>query len=262
LRLIASDSLISFFKVCTVKIKKKQKRHKTSSKLQFLFEEKAFWNSFDTAIVVFSVIGLQSHWVEHPEFLVVSRMLRVSRVFRLLEISSDLRNVEKKIISIIPTVFSFALLIGILIYIYSIIGIYLFGHQAFSNADFSDLPSAALTLFQLMTLDGWSDIMKDVASLEYDSWFYKGYFISFVVLTAIISFNVFVAVLTSQVHDKMQEEAQHAEKILTDRIESEIEDSEEEILKNMGLLLAEIRELKADVKSLKGTNQGDFPETS
>ncbi|QSE98867.1 ion transporter [Fulvivirga lutea] len=251
LRLLAAKSLSSFFHICTIRIKKKQKRNRTVNKLQFLFEEKGFWNVFDTTIVVLSVIGLMSHWVEHPEFLVVSRLFRVSRIFRLLEISSELRNVEKKIITIIPTVFSFALLLGILIYIYSIIGIYLFGHHAFEKADFSDLPAAALTLFQLMTLDGWSEIMNDVAALEYDNWFYKGYFISFVILTAIISFNVFVAVLTTQVHDRMQEEAKNAEKKLRNTIESDIEEAEEEVLKSMEMMLSEIRDLKAEVKSLK-----------
>ena len=251
LRLIAADSLLNFFNVCSVSIKKKQRRNKIVKRLAFRFDERGFWNWFDFLIVVFSVISLLSHWVEHPEFLVVSRLFRVSRIFRLLEISSELRNVEKKIVSIIPTVFSFALLLGILLYIYSIIGIYLFGHHAFDLADFSDLPAAFLTLFQLMTLDGWSEIMNDVASLEYDNWFYKGYFVSFVILTAIISFNVFVAVLTTQVHDRMQEEAKQAEKNLRNTIESDIEEAEEEVMKYMGEMMKEIRELKAEIRSLK-----------
>lgn len=251
LRLIAAKSPSQFFNVCTIRIKKKQKKNKSVKRLQFLFEEKGFWNWFDFLIVIFSVIGLMSHWVEHPEFLVVSRLFRVSRIFRLLEISNELRNVEKKIVSIIPTVFSFALLLGILIYIYSIIGIYLFSQSAFQMADFSDLPAASLTLFQLMTLDGWAEIMNDVAIAKYDSWFYKGYFVSFVILTAIVSFNVFVAVLTSQVHEKMQQEAKESEEKLRTSIESEIEESEEEVLKSMNTLLTEIRELKAEVKSLK-----------
>ncbi|MEO1053606.1 MAG: ion transporter [Bacteroidota bacterium] len=249
LRIIAADSLRQFFTVCRVKVKKK----KTSSfnKLQFLFEEKGFWNWFDTAIVVFSIIGLSAHWVEHPEFFVVSRLLRVSRIFRLLEISSELRNVERKIVSIIPTVFSFALLLGILIYIYSIIGVYLFGHKAFTYGDFSDLTGAALTLFQLMTLDNWSEIMTDVTNSSYNHWFSKGYFVSFIIFTAIISFNVFVAVLTSKVHEKFQEE----DKQMARSIEEEIEESEEEILKNMNVLLQEIKELREEVKSLKNSQK-------
>lgn len=61
--------------------------------------------------------------------------------------------------SIIPTIFSFALLLGILLYIHSIIGIYLFSHHQFQHTDFTSLGHALLTLFQLMTLDGWSEMM-------------------------------------------------------------------------------------------------------
>jgi voltage-gated sodium channel len=196
--------------------------------------EDGFWNWFDFLIVVFSTLSLFGHLFEHPEFLVVSRLFRVLRVMRLLEVSEDLKAVERKIVSIIPTIFSFALLLGILLYIYSIIGIYLFSHHQFAHADFSTLSHAFLTLFQLMTLDGWSDMMQEASATEtgWKSWAIKGYFVSFVVLTAIISFNVFVAVLTSQVHEKFVEDQQ--------REEEEIQ-----------ALLKEVRELRKELGSVK-----------
>jgi hypothetical protein len=56
---------------------------------------------------------------------------------RLLEISKALIAVERKIVSIIPTIFSFALLLGVLIFIYGIIGVFLFSHHKYNNADFT-----------------------------------------------------------------------------------------------------------------------------
>lgn len=228
IRMFASGSLVSFFKLFNA-----SKRE--NGKVRIKVDEKAFWNWFDFLIVLFTTISLFKHLVEHPEFLIVSRLFRVLRILRLLEVSDELKMVEKKIISIIPTVFSFVLLLGILMYIYSIIGIYLFEHKSFEMADFSDLPGAFLTLFQLMTLDGWTEVMNSASSSLYDTWLIKGFFVSFIIFTAIISFNVFVAVLTTQVHEKMIEDSRKLEnQKADDRIDQlvqEVKSLREEISK-------------------------------
>jgi voltage-gated sodium channel len=215
------------------------------------FEEKGVWNWFDFLITAFSVFSLIVHIFEHPEFLVVGRLFRVLRILRLLEVSHELKEVERKIVSIIPTVFSFALLLGILIYIYSIIGIYLFSHQKYENADFSSLGASFLSLFQLMTLEGWVDMMYQASSHYQDSWFIKGYFISFVILTVIISFNVFVAVLTSQVQEKINAENIIEEKNLLRGLESNLKSSNEELSEQLKALMQEIKNLKEEIKTLK-----------
>jgi voltage-gated sodium channel len=227
MRILAESNPVKFFTLVLW-------RKKESGKMGFVISEVGFWNWFDFLIVVFSALSLFGHLFEHPEFLVVSRLFRVLRVMRLLEVSEDLKAVERKIVSIIPTIFSFALLLGILLYIYSIIGIYLFSHHVFQHADFSTLGHSFLTLFQLMTLDSWSDMMLEASSKEigWKSWAIKGYFVSFVILTAIISFNVFVAVLTSQVQEKIVAEQQR----------------EEEDIK---ILLREVKELRKEVARLK-----------
>lgn len=250
LRILAAKGIVNFFYLFTIEKLGKDEEEKVWRRYKFNFSEEGFWNWFDFTIIFFSSISLFGHFTDHPEFLIVSRLARVSRIMRLLEISSDLKLVERKIVSIIPTIFSFALLLGILLYIYAIIGIYLFGHHKFEMADFHDLPSALLTLFQLMTLDGWAEVMASTAIGPYNSWFYKGYFISFVILTAIISFNVFVAVLTSQVDEKLQQEQRKSNEKL-DHIEEEVEDVEEELSHSMKLILSELKDLKAEMKELK-----------
>lgn len=229
MRIIAENNPLNFFVLVYY-------RRSENGTRKFVISEVGFWNWFDFLIVVFSMLSLFGHLFEHPEFLVVSRLFRVLRVMRLLEVSEDLKAVERKIVSIIPTIFSFALLLGILLYIYSIIGIYLFSHHSFQHADFSTLSHSFLTLFQLMTLDSWSDMMLEASATEagWKSWAIKGYFVSFVILTAIISFNVFVAVLTSQVQEKIIEEQ---------------EKEEEEIQE----VLKEVRELRKEIAELRKT---------
>jgi voltage-gated sodium channel len=246
MRLLAEGNPVKFFGLLSWK-------RKPDGSTGVVVREEGFWNWFDFLIVAFSALSLFGHLFEHPEFLVVSRLFRVLRVMRLLEVSEDLKNVERKIVSIIPTIFSFALLLGILLYIYSIIGIYLFSHHQFAHADFSTLSHAFLTLFQLMTLDSWSDMMLEASATEigYKSWLIKGYFVSFVILTAIISFNVFVAVLTSQVHEKVIDDQKATGRKIVKKIEAEFEESEHEMEEGFSTLLKEVRALRKEVAELK-----------
>jgi voltage-gated sodium channel len=237
-RLIAEKNPIQFFKLFSFKNK------------QIVIDEEGVWNWFDFTIVVVSIVSLFGHLFEHPEFLVVSRLFRVLRVLRLLEVSAELKAVERKIVSIVPTIFSFALLLGILLYIYSIIGIYLFSHHQYQNADFTTLGHAFITLFQLMTLDGWSDMMYSASASYNDSWLIKSYFVSFVILTAIVSFNVFVAVLTSQVHEKVVEDQKMNKKQIA-QLEDEVLETGEEVQAGFKEVLQELKKLRGEVKTLQ-----------
>ncbi len=95
-----------------------------------------------------------------------------------------------------------------------------------------------------MTLEGWVEMMYQASEHYEDSWWIKGYFISFVILTVIVSFNVFVAVLTSQVQEKINAKQALEEKELF----REISDT----LKEMrGKMLTEIEELRTEIQKLR-----------
>lgn len=243
IRYIACNSFSKFYRFYEWRISE------ITQKKEFHFIEDGIWNCFDTIIVIASSVSLFAHLFEHPELLAVMRLFRVFRILRLLEVSREMKQVEMKIISIIPTVFSFALLLGVLIYIYAIVGVFLFQHQTYENADFSNIQNASLTLFQCMTLEGWTDIMYQAAnkSHHYSPWFIKSYFISFIVLTVIVSFNVFVAVLTSQVQEKISEENKKEEI----ELENHILDTRRVLHDELKGLKEEIEKLRAEIHSLK-----------
>lgn len=71
------------------------------------------------------------------------------------------------------------------------------------------------------------------------------------VLTAIISFNVFVAVLTSQVHEKVVNDQKTTARKLFNRLEGEIEESEKEMESGFRELLNEVRTLRREIAELK-----------
>ncbi|PKQ66561.1 ion transporter [Raineya orbicola] len=249
LRIFAEERPWEFFKLFSLK---KQISPKTGKKrTQIVFHEHGFWNCFDFVITAFSIFSLVVHIFEHPEFLVVGRLFRVLRILRLLEISNELKEVERKIVSIVPTVFSFALLLGVLLYIYSIIGIYLFSHHKYENADFSSLGASFLSLFQVMTLEGWVEMMYQASSHYEDSWWIKGYFISFVILTVIVSFNVFVAVLTSQVQEKINAKQVIEEKELFREMNDTLKEMRSKMLTEIEGLRNEIQKLRSEIQNNK-----------
>jgi voltage-gated sodium channel len=236
-----------------------QKMRKTDDpsrfRLKYKMVEAGFWNWFDLIIVSLSIVGLSSHFFEHPELLVIARLFRIFRILRLFEVSEQLRSIEKRILSVIPTVFSFAMLLMILIYIFSIIGIYLFDFRNFGKANFSDLPNAAITLFQIMTLDGWADVMNEVREhiTNWPPFVPLIYFISFVTLTAIVTFNVFVAVLTSQVEERVVKDMEANEQAIKSTIEMGQKHTGEDIREGLKTLLDEISHLKKELTEIKAS---------
>jgi voltage-gated sodium channel len=241
LRIFAEDHPVDFFNLFKTRKIMVAGRKKT----QFEITEHGVWNYFDFILILLSIIGVFGNLFVFPGFIQIGRLFRIFRIVRLLEISDHLKEVEKRIVSIIPTVFSFAILLLILTYIYSIMGMFMFDKKIFASCDFSSIQDSFITLFQVMTLDNWSDVMKDLKTNvhTFPSIFIEGYFVSFVVLTSIIAFNVFIAVMTSQVQDKLEKD-----------IESKITEADNSIQHNqlanrMQLLMDEIKDLRGELKA-------------
>jgi Ion transport protein. len=126
----------------------------------------------------------------------VLRALRVLRVLRLVSIVPSLRRVVDGLGRSIPGIFSVAALLGIIFYIGSVMATSLFGAQ-FPRL-FGSLESSLFTLFQLMTLDDWANITRDVADVYPLA---PLFFIVFVAVSALTVLNLVVAVIV----DAMQQ---------------------------------------------------------
>lgn len=242
LRILAEDHPIDFFNLFKTRKIVVEGRKKT----EFEITEHGFWNYFDFILIVMSVIGLFANVLVFPGFLQVGRLFRIFRIVRLLEISDHLKEVEKRIVSIIPTVFSFAVLLLILTYIYSIIGMFMFEKKIFATCNFSSIHDSFITLFQVMTLDNWSDVMKDLTANvpTFPPLAIQLYFISFVILTAIVAFNVFIAVMTSHVQERL-------EKDMEEKITEGKSDGDTQLNASLQEMLLEIRNLKTEVAELR-----------
>jgi hypothetical protein len=70
------------------------------------------------------------------------------------------------------------------------------------------------------------------------------------VLTAIVSFNVFVAVLTSQVHEKFISD-QKVNKTKLTELQGDIQETEQEVQEGFQEVMKELRLLRAELEQLK-----------
>lgn len=207
--------------------------------------EEAFWLVFDAAILLFGLLSLLQEFVDHPELAMTLRLFRIFRVFRLFEVSPNLKEIERKIASVVPTVLVFALLLGLILFVYAIVGMNLYEFKKFGKLDFSTLYEAFASLFSLMS-NGWDDALVELkaGSPQIHPVITDLYIFSFFVFSVLVTLNVFVSVMAGQVQAKIEE-----------KIENEIhelESHEQKTAANLAELRKEIAELKALLLNAQG----------
>ncbi len=179
------------------------------------------WNVFDFLIVAASFIFMGS------PFVTVLRILRVLRVFRTISMIPSLRKMVNALILTLPSLGTIMILLGIMFYVFSVMGTFLFRDVA--PEYFGNIQLTMLTLFQIITLESWaSNIMRPVLAELWWSWIY---FIAFVLSGTFVVLNLFVGVIVN-----------NFEKI--EKMENMDEENPDELEDEVKLLRKEIRELK------------------
>ncbi len=158
------------------------------------------WNVFDFLIIVFALIPATG------QFAMIARLVRLLRVLRLVSTIRDLRLIVTALVRSIPSVGHVMLLMGIVVYIYAIIGFHLFGEHDPEN--WRDLGISLLTLFNIVTLEGWTEVMYRAMALNELSWIY---FVSFVVIGTFVVFNLFIAIIINNLDEAKLERLRELE---------------------------------------------------
>lgn len=158
------------------------------------------WNCFDFAIIILSVLPIAG------QFSTIARLIRLLRITRLITKSTELRAIVSTLVRSIPSIFNILILLSILFFTYAIIGYHLF-----RNADpghWSSFLTSVTTLFQVVTLEGWPNIMEPVvSSLGPLYWLY---FTSFIVIGTFIIINLFISVIvrkSEEAYKQVQQES-------------------------------------------------------
>lgn len=183
------------------------------------------WRIFDLFVVGVALIPATGQFS-------VLRALRVLRVLRLVSIVPSLRRVVGGFVAALPGMGSIMLLLALVFYVFAVMATQLYG-QSFPDR-FGTLGESAYTLFQVMTLEGWSDgVVRPIMEVYPLAWLF---FIPFIVATSFTVLNLFIGVIVSAMEAETMDEAAEER--------AQIQDDQEE-------LKAEIRALRDDVKALR-----------
>jgi voltage-gated sodium channel len=142
------------------------------------------WNLFDFTIVILSLAPATG------EFALVGRLIRVLRVLRLVSAVPQLRLIVATLVRSIPSMGHVIALMSIVFYIYAVMGFHLF-HQS-DPEHWGTLGDALLTLFSVVTLEGWVQIMEVLLQPHPWAWVY---FVTFILIGTFVMLNLFIAVV-------------------------------------------------------------------
>lgn len=153
------------------------------------------WNVFDFAVVAVSLLPAAG------SLATVARVARVLRVARLVSLSPELRLIVATMLRSIPSMGHVIALLAILLYVYGVLGYKLF--HAHDPEHWGTLGTALLSLFQVLTLEGWADMQRE--AMRHHPWAWL-YFSSFVVIAVFVVVNLFIAVVIENLEQAKAEE--------------------------------------------------------
>ncbi|MBM3492763.1 MAG: ion transporter [Armatimonadetes bacterium] len=183
------------------------------------------WNVFDFAIVAVSLMPMAGPFVS------VARLARLLRALRVVSAIPELRLIVGTMLRSIPSLGNVVVLLGLIIYVYAVLGVHLFGLS--DPQRWGALPVAALTLFQILTLEGWVELQSHAMRTAPNAWIY---FVSFVVLASFVVVNLFIAIVINNL------EAAKAEERAETRADAEA------IFERLGEVRAMLAEIEAGLK--------------
>jgi voltage-gated sodium channel len=143
------------------------------------------WNIFDLIIVA-------AGFVPSSEFFTVARLFRIFRVLRAVSVMPDLQRVVAALLRSLPSLGHIVILLALLMYVYAAVGTSLFAEAA--PKYFGTLHQSVLTLFSVITLEGWVTVMEEVLEDMPFAWIY---FVTFILFGTFVALNFFVGVIVN-----------------------------------------------------------------
>lgn len=148
------------------------------------------WNCFDFAIIVFCLIPATG------ELAMIARIARLLRVVRIVSVLPQLRVLVTALMHSLPGMINVVLLMTVIFYVYGVAGYHLF-HEI-DPTHWESLGISLLTLFRIVTLEDWTDIMYTALESYWWAWIY---FLSFVVIATFVIINLFIGIVVTNVQE-------------------------------------------------------------
>ncbi len=171
------------------------------------------WNVFDFVIVAAAFLPGIS------DYVLVVRLLRLLRVLRLLRTVPDLQMIIGALLRALPSMGYVVMLISLLFYVYGVAGVFLF--RSNDPVHFGNLQMSLLSLFRVLTLEDWTDIMYTqlygCALYGYGAFeelcvtpqamplISPLFFVTFVLIATMIFLNLFIGIIVNSM-DEMRKQ--------------------------------------------------------
>lgn len=199
------------------------------------------WNLFDLIIVGAGYIP--TTWFgDHSIVIEILRIIRVFRVLRLLRTMEELRLIVTVLLRSLKTLTYNLVVMGIFLYVFAIVGIYLFRLPDMTNATpemfealarlrelapwptpmqeepYANLSEAIFTLVRCMSGDAWSDLRYHLCAasrlglLDVPEIVITGYHIVWYILAAFLLINVIIGAVISNFESAMREKRKQQER--------------------------------------------------
>lgn len=152
------------------------------------------WNVFDFVIVAASLLP------QAGPMATVARLARLLRVARLLSVSDELRLIISTMLKSIPSLGHVSMLLALLLYIYGIIGFHLL--HKIDPENWGTLGLSILTLFEILTLEGWVELQNNVIGQMPWAWVFFG---SYIIVAVFVVINLFIAVVLNNLESAKAE---------------------------------------------------------
>jgi voltage-gated sodium channel len=124
----------------------------------------------------------------------------------------SMRRVVAALLGALPGMGSVAALLALIIYVAAVMTTKLFGGAA--PEFFGTLGRSLFSLFQVMTVEGWPDIARDVMAIRPAAWIF---FVVYLLVSTFAVLNLFIAVVVNAMQEqvvadlRLEEAAQAAE---------------------------------------------------
>ncbi len=199
------------------------------------------WCLFDFVVIAIALVPAS-------ESLSVLRSLRVLRVLRLINKVQSMRKVVKGLLGSLASLGSVIGLMLIVFYVSAVVSTNLFASE-FPDW-FGNLGSSFFTLFQIMTLESWSEgIARPVMEKFPYSWVF---FITFIMIATFTVVNLFIAAIvdsfSSTSHEDKEAETRHLKELKWEEDEARRQQVTNDELDSIRL---ELQEIKSLIKNLE-----------
>jgi voltage-gated sodium channel len=146
------------------------------------------WGIFDLFVV-----GIA--WLPATGPLSVLRALRVLRVLRMISVIPSLRTVVEAMLHALPGMGSIVLLMALIFYVFGVMATKLYGEILPER--FGTLGASLYTLFQMMTLESWSEAnVRPILAQQPLAWMF---FVPFILLATFVVLNLFIGVIVDSI---------------------------------------------------------------